>query len=221
MDIRHNVHSKICPSGRQSPIAKSDIATRHSRRNSTHSREVHPVYCNCQYFLQYGRVRNPNSMGNRFDGLRGWGEKESPSTKHINSSTKRAPNPPEFAQPRLRPNGGHPQQEGTNLGVFVPIWPVLRRCEATNSGVLDLCHFALISPYSNGAVQIRVGLELADSRDCFGIFRGFCLWAFPFAKRRWAKINQKTTKDPEIKGSRSQQRLVTDHPPLSECTKTQ
>ena len=25
-----------------------------------------------------------------------------------------------------------------------------------------MCHFALISPYSNGAVQIRVGLELAE-----------------------------------------------------------
>ena len=48
------------------------------------------------------------------------------------------------------------------MGVFVPIWLVLRRCEATNLGVFDLCHFALISPYSNGAVQIRVGLELAE-----------------------------------------------------------
>ena len=49
------------------------------------------------------------------------------------------------------------------MGVFVPIWLVLRRCEDTNLGVFDLCHFALISPYSNGAVQIRVGLELAES----------------------------------------------------------
>ena len=69
------------------------------------------------------------------------------------------------AQPRLsrvkRPR--RPQREGTNLGVFVPIWLVLPRCEATNYlGVFVLCHFALISPYSNGAVQIRVGLELAD-----------------------------------------------------------
>ena len=46
--------------------------------------------------------------------------------------------------------------------MFVPIWLVLRRCEATSLGVFDLCHFALISPYSNGAAQIRVGLELAD-----------------------------------------------------------
>ena len=36
-------------------------------------------------------------------------------------SAQRAPNPPESAQPRLsRSNGGHPQREGTNLGVFVP-----------------------------------------------------------------------------------------------------
>ena len=51
-----------------------------------------------------------------------------------------------------------------NLGVFVPIWLVLRRREATNLGVFDLCHFALVSPYSNGAVQIRVALELAEMK---------------------------------------------------------
>ena len=78
---------------------------------------------------------------------------------------QRAPNRPEFAQPRLsRVNGGHPQREGRNLGVFVPIWLVLRRRKATNLGVFDLCHFALISPYSNGVVQIQVGLERAQ---CF------------------------------------------------------
>ena len=42
------------------------------------------------------------------------------------SDIQRAPNPPEFAQPRLsRAKGGHPQRDGTNLGVFVPIWPVI------------------------------------------------------------------------------------------------
>ena len=72
---------------------------------------------------------------------------------------QRAPNPPEFAQPRLsRSNGVHPQREGTNLGVFVPIWLVLRRCEATNLDVFDLCHFAR----PNGAVQIRVCLGHAE-----------------------------------------------------------
>ena len=79
---------------------------------------------------------------------------------------QRAPNPPEFAQPRLsRSNGGHPQREGTNLGVFVPIWLIFPRGEATNLGVFALGHFALISPCSNGAVQIQVGqgLELADN----------------------------------------------------------
>ena len=58
---------------------------------------------------------------------------------------------------RSRSNGGRPQREGTNFGVFVPIWLVLPKREATNSGMLDLCH----STRSNGAVQIRVGLELA------------------------------------------------------------
>ena len=33
--------------------------------------------------------------------------------------------------------------------------------------------------------------------------------------------NQKTTEDPEIEGSRSQQRSVTDHPPLYDCTEAQ
>ena len=33
-------------------------------------------------------------------------------------------------------------------------------------------------------------------------------------------VHQKAAKDPEIKGSRSQQRSVMDHPPLSDCTET-
>ena len=51
--------------------------------------------------------------------------------------------------------------------VFVSIWLVLRSCEATNLGVFDLYHFALISPYSDGAVQIRVGLELAEQNQIY------------------------------------------------------
>ena len=34
-------------------------------------------------------------------------------------------------------------------------------------------------------------------------------------------FSQETTKDPKIKGSRSQQRSVTALPPLSDCTETQ
>ena len=72
---------------------------------------------------------------------------------------QRAPNPPELAQPPLsRSNSGHPQREGTNLGVFVPIWLVLPRSEST----IWVCLICVISPHSNGAVQSRVGLELAD-----------------------------------------------------------
>ena len=51
----------------------------------------------------------------------------------ISCNTQRAPNPPEFAQPLLsRSNGGHPQRDGANLGVLVPVWLVLtpaRRCK--------------------------------------------------------------------------------------------
>ena len=40
---------------------------------------------------------------------------------------QRAPDPPEVAQPRLgRVKRGRPQRGGTNLGVFVPIWPIMR-----------------------------------------------------------------------------------------------
>ena len=79
------------------------------------------------------------------------------------TTTQRAPNPPEFAQPRLsRVKRRSPARGYTFFCVFVPIWLVLRRCEATNLGVFVPCRFALISPYSNGAVQIRVGLELAE-----------------------------------------------------------
>ena len=69
----------------------------------------------------------------------------------------------EFAQPRLGgSNGGHPQREGTNLGVFVPMWLVLSRREATNLGVFDLCHFALLKlgcAYSGGfGARCKYGL---------------------------------------------------------------
>ena len=65
------------------------------------------------------------------------------------ANVQQAPNPPEipkFAQPRLsRSNGGHPQiEEGANLGVFVPIWLVLPRCEATDLGVFDVSHFVTL-----------------------------------------------------------------------------
>ena len=92
--------------------------------------------------------------------FQGKGPKKSTKNSPANSQTH-----PHLHSPVcVGSNGGHPQREGTNLGMFVPIWLVLRRCEATNLGVFDLCHFALISPYSNGAVQTRVGLELADQR---------------------------------------------------------
>ena len=56
---------------------------------------------------------------------------------------QRAPKPPEFGLV-VGQNGSHPQREGANLGVFVPLWPVLARCEATSFGVFDLCHFDLL-----------------------------------------------------------------------------
>ena len=65
----------------------------------------------------------------------------------IQKEDQRAQNPPEFAPPGLsRSNGSHAQREGTSLGVFVPIWLVLPRFEATNLGVFDLCHLDLGFP---------------------------------------------------------------------------
>ena len=66
----------------------------------------------------------------------------------------------EFAQPRLsRSNSGHPQREGTNSGVLLPIYgwyyPSVRL-------QIWVCLICVISPYSNRIVQIRVGLELAE-----------------------------------------------------------
>ena len=50
--------------------------------------------------------------------------------------SQRAPHPPEFAQARLsRSNGGHPQREGTNLGVCCSYMAGLARCEATKMSV--------------------------------------------------------------------------------------
>ena len=74
----------------------------------------------------------------------------------------------EFAQHRLsRSSGGHLQQEGANLGVFAPMWLVLPRCEATNLGVFDLCHFALLK---RGCANSVVGLELAEEEAIKGQF---------------------------------------------------
>ena len=50
-----------------------------------------------------------------------------------------------FAQPGLSMvNGNHPQRGDKNLDVFVPVWLVLPRCEATHLGVFDLCRFDLL-----------------------------------------------------------------------------
>ena len=64
------------------------------------------------------------------------------------------------------------------MGVFVPIWLVLRRREATNLGVFDPCPFALISPYSNGAVQIRLWVWSSLNK---GIWWLLCLGSVPGA----------------------------------------
>ena len=67
---------------------------------------------------------------------------------------------PEFAQPGLsRSNGSHSQREGTNLGVclFLYGW--------SYSGLrlqMWACSICVFSICSNGALRIRVGLELVE-----------------------------------------------------------
>ena len=52
----------------------------------------------------------------------------------ISAFTQQATNPPEFARPGLsRSTGNLPQREGTNLGVFIPVWLVWSRCGALSS----------------------------------------------------------------------------------------
>ena len=78
-------------------------------------------------------------------------------------------NPAEFAQPQKTVI---PSEEGTNLGVFVPTWPVSSHTNAM-AGRIGNKH-AQICTLSAGddrpltllkrAVQIRVGLELADTK---------------------------------------------------------
>ena len=71
--------------------------------------------------------------------------------------TQQAPDPPEFAQPRLsRVKGRSSPARGYELGVFVPIWPV-----SSHTNIMT-GHIGTNTPkpYSNGAVQIRMGLEL-------------------------------------------------------------
>ena len=77
---------------------------------------------------------------------------------------QRAPNSTEFAQPRLsRSNGGHPSERVQIwAGLFLYGWyyPDVRL-------QIWVCLICVVSTYSNGAVQIRVGLELADcSFEC-------------------------------------------------------
>ena len=74
---------------------------------------------------------------------------------------QRSPNPPEFALPCL----SRAKQRSSPARVQIKVYLFLygwRRCEATNLDVFDPCHLALLSPYSFGVVQIRVGLELAE-----------------------------------------------------------
>ena len=59
----------------------------------------------------------------------------------------------------LLTKGGHPQREGTNLSVSLP---VCGQCPAVRVQIW-MCLICVILTCSNGAVQIQEGLELAES----------------------------------------------------------
>ena len=88
-----------------------------------------------------------------------------------NDFPQRAPNPPEFAQPSLsRVKARSSPARGANLGVFVPYgqsWGCRGSDQPYRNKHSQICTPSLgttpLWPYSNLAVQIRVGLELADS----------------------------------------------------------
>ena len=85
---------------------------------------------------------------------------------------QRAPHPPEFAQLGLsRPNSSHPQREGTNLGVFVPVWLVLRRCEATNFWCVWSASFRPAQARLCNFVWVWSSLKLCCIRRCALILR--------------------------------------------------
>ena len=77
-----------------------------------------------------------------------WGtpdQKRWKRNKNLGSNSAISKPTTELAQPRLGrvKRGSSPARGYTDLGVFVPIWLVLRRCEASNLSVFD---FALVSP---------------------------------------------------------------------------
>ena len=89
--------------------------------------------------------------------------------RHRAFSTQRAPNPPEFAQPRLsRSNGGRPQREGIRLGML------FLHCSSYPGVRLQIwvSLICVISPHSNGAARIRVGLKFTEvQKGLLGICR--------------------------------------------------
>ena len=61
--------------------------------------------------------------------------------------------------------------------------------------------------------------NFATKRLTAWILRFDLPWTSQFMK--WRTLSQRSETDPEIKGSRSQQRSVTHHPSISDCTETQ
>ena len=109
---------------------------------------------------------------------------------------QRAPNPPEFAQPRLsRVKGRSSPARGYKFGCV---------CSYMTGHYSDILHdrpyrnkhtqictpslgTTALGPYANGAVQIRVGLESAETMSTTEIFP---LWAPFFRQKKRSLLEQ-------------------------------
>ena len=93
--------------------------------------------------------------------------KDTPSVKILayssaSSKVQRDPNPqPNLHSPvQAGSNGGRPQRGGTNLGVFVPVWPVIA------PGILMTGHIGTNTPKSVSARWGRLPFDPAQTGLC-------------------------------------------------------
>ena len=97
------------------------------------------------------------------------------------------------------------QREGTHLGVFVLVWLVLPRCEATNLGVFDLCHFDLLKRgcANSGGFGARRQRTFVDFFFEFAWGFGIEKWRGHLVNFLWSRFHRKQrTKNPRKIGSK-------------------
>ena len=66
--------------------------------------------------------------------------------------------------PRVGQTAAIPRREGTNLGVFVPVWLVLPQSDDTHLGVFDLCHCILLKRGRANSGEFRACWAFCSAR---------------------------------------------------------